>query len=198
MPWLDHLNAILVGAGVLAVLGAVAFTRAGDGVDETRLHMMQTTRQGFTEQVQIDIENLGVRRQPGEAIVTVFTPTRFAFRGVADTTGTPAVIEYRRILVSGTDGTPSARYRIERVVGGAVDGSSTDLVTGVNVTLRDPQGVSLLDTDKYPSGPDYERLKSVDVRVEWALPFEDDSGSGLPERVGWSTLVQPVALRHTY
>lgn len=191
MNWLDHIGAVLVGGAAILILAGLLALRSNNAVRETSLFSAQVVQRTFTDQLQIDLDNLGVGRPGGAPAVVAKTDDRFAFYTLLDTLGTGGLVEYALVQEGG-------EQRIRRTVDGREVGGTSD-VTRFEVELLDVRGQVVADVE------DAARIR-VDVRKR--APFQGEATSttrtpGDPatdgfETVGWTTEVRPFALRYTY
>ncbi|WP_412062885.1 hypothetical protein [Rubrivirga sp. IMCC45206] len=188
MHWFDHLSSVVVAGGAVLLGAALLWVRADVATSGTRLFAAQTHHRSFTEQLALDLDNLGVQRPVGAPAIVEASPTRLAFHGLADTLGTPAIIAYE-MGPAAADGTRDMRRTVDGDTHGGTHG----------VTVFD---VTLLDGADAPTA-DPAAAVAVQVRVERLTPFQNASAAALPgatpdPRVGWTTTVRPLALRYTY
>lgn len=191
MNLFDHLGSLTAAGGFLLLVATFFLVRTEESTDEVRLDAAQQTQDAITQTVRIDLENLGAQRPAGTSAIRELSPDRFEFYGIADTSGTPAVVTYRKQHLYG-DST-AARYRVQRYVDGNRAGQSSDLVTQFEVVPYDANGVAL---DSLAGTP----VAMVEVRMQWALPFDRDESNvtSLAKRISWTTRVRPTSLRYTY
>ena len=176
ISWLDQLNALIVAAGGMLIIVGLMVLRSSGLIDGTRLTAGQALQRSLTEQLQVDLDHLGVGRPPGAPAILEATATRFAFHSVADTLGTPAVVAYEADL--------SGAGRVVRSLDG-VPGPAHE-VTSFTLTPLDELGqpaTSLAD------------VRAISVHVDRDLPFDAPSDE-VP--LSWSTVVRPIALQYTY
>ena len=197
ISWFDQLNSTLVAAGAVLIVGGLVTIRASGTQEGTRLFAAQSVQRSLTDQLQIDLDNLGIGRSGGVAPVIEASATRLAFHGVADTLGTAAIISYD-IVDNGGD------IRVTRSVDGVVQGG-THQVLEFTVELQDASGNPV-------ASPTSDDLRAVSVHVERKLPFVSKAqaavnnqtagpstdGSAPDPSVGWTTTVRPMALQYRY
>lgn len=191
MNWLDHIGAVVVGGAAILIVGGLFALRSSNAVRETSLFSAQVVQRSFTDQLQIDLDNLGVGRPGGAPAIVAKTDDRFAFYTAIDTVGTGGLVEYALV----PDG---AGHRIRRTIDGAELGGTGE-VTRFQVDLLDPDGTVVTDL---------EAAYRIRVDVRKHAPFRAPAGgthAGADaaatdgfETVGWTTEVRPFALRYRY
>ena len=179
MNWMDHLNALMVGGGAVLLIVGLVVLRSSGLAEGTRLFAAQSAQRSLTSQLQTDLEHVGVGRPPGARSVLEATPERFAFHGVSDTLGTPALILYE------VEPDGPGRSRVYRSVNGVRPGQGYP-VTDFEVTP--------LDADGQPA-VGLVGIRAIAVRAESDLPFED-AVQDVP--LSWATVVRPIALQYRY
>lgn len=183
MHWFDHITSTIVAAGAVLLLGALVLIRTTSIADGTRLFATQAAQRALTDQIQIDLDNLGIQAPPGAPRVLEASPTRFAFYSVVDTVGTPGLVAYE---VEPAGSVLRVRRRVDGQVRATWGG-----VTRFRVSLLDGAGA--------PATP--ETVRQVDVRVERETAHASavaQPGQTLDPTVGWSTTVRPISLQYPY
>lgn len=183
MHWFDHASSTLVAGVAILILGGIVAVRAMTTADGTRLYASQTIHRALTDQIQIDLDNLGIGRPGGADAVEEASATRFAFHTVVDTLGTPGLVAY--------EVTPDGdAFEVRRSIDGATQATWVD-VTRFEVALLNESGAPA-------TGP---AVRAVEVHVERAVAFPSESpagGSLADPTVGWTTTVRPIALQYPY
>ncbi len=185
---LDHIGAVLVGSVVLLIALGTVVQRSEDGVDAVRSHAVQSDLSSFTDALEVDLDNVGVRLPVGVAPVVELTPDRFAFYGLSGPGGVPSLIEYVRTATGVADG--QTTYRVERRVGGARTGGAAPR-TVVTFPLLEESGAPV-------SAARSADLRQIRVRVERPAPFSRGGGASTREvlrRAAWETTVRPLPLQ---
>ena len=192
---LDHLAAILVASVLLVLFGAVQLRGQQSSVDARRDYMVKSRAYAFAQSLERDAENMRSRKQVEDARATTqpalgaYTcrverdagglTTAFTFPTV-DAAGTSIVQVTYELKDAGKSTTAKdeaqALYRINRLVDGAQDGSSGDIVTDFAVGLLGSGGASVHEGD-CPTDLRQVRVQMM-AALEGVAPNDRASGSG--------------------
>lgn len=183
MYWFDHITSVLVAASAVLLLGALVLIRTTSVADGTRLFATQVTQRALTEQIQIDLENLGVQIPIGNPRVIEASPARFAFHTIVDTLGTPGRVAYDIEPVGSV-------FRVRRSVNDKVQGTWGG-IQRFRITLQDGAGAPAT----------IQTVRQVDVRIEREVlhaASKPQPGQTFDSTVGWGTTVRPISLQYPY
>lgn len=177
---LDHLVSVVVGSAVILLLATTSVDQRRRAAEATWFHAAKQQQLAFVDMVERDFRGIGEGVPVTAAVVVESADGRFRYRRALDD-GAVVDVEYRRELASLADG--DTLYRVVRYVGGVATGQSGDALTSFEVGLRDVDGA--------PVTSDLADARTVDVRVEAAVP----AGVGGPvRRLAWASTFRPLSL----
>lgn len=185
---LDNLTATIVAMSVLAMLVAMQYRAQEASIERTIAYTAKKQTIEFGKWLQDDIANVGAGVSFGTVSVQELATnnsgntSRFRFRrkmNAADPN--PLVVSYDLVETDTitVDGSAVHLFKLERRVGGVLEGSSPSTVTQFRIDMLDENGI----LTAAPS-----EARQVRVRFSTAMPYSGDRHTYLRE-AHWGTTV---------
>ena len=189
----DNLVALLVGTVVMVILLGLTTDWSMENRDRTRQHMTRNTQRNLADMFKRDVLNVGSNVPVGEAMIIDNSPTRFAFRGAVNGSGSAQLIEYR--VVPAVQASGDTLYQVERHVNGTYTGGSPALLRWFEVKLLKPDP---LDPSKNIPATDlnFADVRKVMIRFQSVLPYNEEVGvkASTSRQMNWASVYTPSLL----